>query len=120
MRKELRIPGLLDVLRADKPEAILTLAQDDRLDRRFEGTGPLLNRIIARHIHRVLQVDGVPLPPVSARDAPGRAAKQKELEASLAFVADRPPCNETHLDGLAEHVLGRRSAAELPPLVQEA
>jgi hypothetical protein len=119
MPNGLRILALVDLLRADSPEAIGTLAADDRLDRRFDDAGPLFNRMLARRIRHLLRVDGVPLPPVAARDSPGRAERQAELEAALEPAPGRLPCDETHLEGLTAHVLGRSAPQAMGPLVQE-
>jgi hypothetical protein len=115
----LRLPGLVDLLRADSAEEIGSLAADDRLDRRFDDAGALLNRMLARRIRRVLQVDGVPLPPVAARDSGGRAQRQTELEAALTAAVGRPLCGEAHLEALTAHVLGRGTPEAIGPLVQE-
>jgi hypothetical protein len=117
--KAIRIPGLVDILMADTPDAVLSLSADDRLDRKFTATGPILNRVIARRIRRVLQVGGTPLPPVSPRDAPGREARQEELEAKVSAMADRLVNDNRHVDELAAHVLGTRDPNTLGPKVQE-
>jgi hypothetical protein len=117
MGKTLRIPGLIDVLRTDYPDEIAALAADSRLDRRFEGAGPLINRIITKRIRRILHVHGLPLPPVAARDAPGRAVQQADLEARLSAPAARVAPED--IDKLAMHVLGKNPPEELGPAVQE-
>jgi hypothetical protein len=117
--RTLRIPGLLDVVRARDPGEIEALAADTRLDRKFAGAGPLVNRIITGRIRRNLHVQGTPLPPVSARDAPGRAAQQADLETALTAVARGTPCDPADLDKLAMHVLGNSAPEELGPLVQQ-
>lgn len=119
MTSSLRIPALVDLLRTDSPELIDALAANDRLERRFDDTGPLFNRILARRIRRILQVNGAPLPPVAPRDSPGRAARQAELEAALAPVPGRLPCDEAQLEGLTAYVLGRSAPQAPGPLVQE-
>ena len=50
MSRSLRIPGLVDLIRVDASSDIRVLADDGRLDRRFERRGPLINRILlGRH-----------------------------------------------------------------------
>jgi hypothetical protein len=119
MRGHVRIPGVVDMIRTDSPAAIGGLVAHPKLDRRFEPAGPLLNRILAGRIRRVLQLDGAPLPPVAPRAAPGRAERQKRLEAKLSARAKGSPCSEAHLDELAAHILGRRDPDTLGPLLQE-
>jgi hypothetical protein len=117
MAKTLRIPAVVDILWTDDPAEIEALAADRRLDRQFEGAGPLLNRIVTARIRRNLHVQGVPLPPVAPRDASGRAAQQADLEARLAAAVSRVASSD--LDQLALHVLGRSPPADLGPLVQQ-
>ena len=115
----MRIPGIIDLLRVNDAKSVLALANDDRLDRGYERTGPLLNRVIAGRVRRVLQLGGVPLPPVSPRALPGRAERQAQLEAMLAPQSGQAPTDGVHLDELAACVLGRRPQDALGPLVQE-
>jgi hypothetical protein len=84
----LRIPGLIDVLRVDDPAEIAALADDARLDRAYVARGPLMNRLIASRIRKILTLDGAPLPPVAprgaARPTPGQAALEMRLNAIAA------------------------------------
>ena len=69
MSRSLRIPGLIDLVRADTRSDIRGLANDSRLDRRFEARGPLINRILVERIGPVkrlkedanLGIIGVPI-----------------------------------------------------------
>jgi hypothetical protein len=117
MAKTLRIAGLVDILWTDDPGEIEALSADSRLDRKFEGAGPLVNRIVTKRIKRTMYVRGVPLPPVAPRDAPGRAAQQADLEARLDAGGARVA--PVDLDKLAMHVLGKSPPDELGPLVQQ-
>jgi hypothetical protein len=79
----MRVPGLIDVVTVDTPEAVRALAQDSRLDRVYGKAGPLLNRLFAGHVRETLAHNGVPLPPVAARDTAGRLAACDALEGRL-------------------------------------
>lgn len=116
MSRTVRVPGVLDLLIADEPEAVRALADDPRLDRTYGRAGPPANRLVARRVRDVLCFDGVPLPPVAPRDTPGRAAARDALEARLAMAATGPP----ELDLLAAHVRGGRDLPPLGPLMQQA
>lgn len=116
--RAIRIPGLIDLVRTDEPDEILTLSRDPRLDRRFEAKGPLLNRLILRRIRRVLQSGGRPLPPVAPRDDSDRQAAQQALEAKLG--APGAPADEESLAALARYVRGEASERTLGAAVQQA
>lgn len=114
MTRSIRVPCLVDLLVAEEPDAIRALAAEPRLDRGVPVRAPLVNRMIARRVAEVLQLDGWPLPSAAPREWPGREAARDALEARLeGRVAE-----EAHLDALAAHVAGRGGRA-LGPLVQE-
>jgi hypothetical protein len=117
--KAIRLPALIDVVFAEEPRAILALSEDTRLDRDFAPRGPLLNRIVARRIRRVLHVGGTPLPAVAPRGAARPSPRQSDLEARLDGRLPDAPCSEAHLRALSGHVLGRPGEQALGPLVQE-
>lgn len=115
MPRALRVPLLADLLVVEEPDAIRALAGEARLDRGVPLRAPLVNRMIARRVAEVLQVEGRPLPSAAPRGAPGRAEARDALAARLAGRA----AEGAHLEALAEHVAGRGGRA-LGPLVQEA
>lgn len=114
MPRALRVPLLADLLVAEKPDAIRALAGEARLDRGVPVHAPLVNRMIARRVADVLQLEGRPLPSAAPRGAPGRAEARDALEARLAGQS----AEGEHLEALAEHVAGRSGRA-LGPLAQE-
>src|SRR5262249_41319380 len=90
MGRWFRIPGLVDLIRGDAAPDIRILAGDSRLDRRFEVSGPLINRLLAGRVRRVLQVDGAPLPSVAPRHDTQRAQSQEALRLRLDPPRRRP------------------------------
>ena len=62
MGRSLRIPGLIDLVQADARPDIRGLADDTRLDRKFELRGPLINRLLVLRIRSVLRLAGAPRP----------------------------------------------------------
>jgi hypothetical protein len=114
MARAIRVPLVVDLLIAEDADAIRTLAADARLDRGVPVRTPFLNRMIARRVSDVLQVEGRPLPSAAPRDAPGRAAARDALEARL----QEHTVDEAHRDALAAYV-GGRDSRPLGPLVQE-
>jgi hypothetical protein len=119
--RHIRIPGLLDLTLVTDPYAILELGEVASLDREFESKGPLLNRVIAGRIRRTLVVDGQPFPAVAPKNLPGRADKQRALEATLEFQCRSfdpviitaiacevvRPGNDLELARLAQQLTGR-------------
>jgi hypothetical protein len=116
MSREVRVPGVLDLLVAEEPEAVRALAGDLRLDRDYGRAGPIANRLAAGHVRDALRHAGSPLPAVAPRGTPGRDAARAALESRLASAAT----DQLHLDLLARHVRGDRDAPPLGPLLQEA
>ncbi len=115
MARSLRAPGILDLVISDQPDVILELARDPRLDRHDLPAGPVLNRLLMRRIRRVLQIDGVPLPPVAPHGTARPTPRQTELAARLATHV----CSDVHLDALATYLLDPEKARPCGPVVQE-
>ena len=90
MCRSLRIPGLIDLVRADTRADIRGLADDARLDRKFEPRGPLINRLLVLRIRNVLRLADVPLPSVAPRDDARRMRAQEELRRRLDPAAGKP------------------------------
>lgn len=117
MSGRIRIPGVVDVIRLDEPAAIRSLAEDRRLDRRFVKKGPLVNRMLAGRILKVLRVGGHPLPAVAPRDEFDRARLQAELERRLQNAElGTPEQRQT----LAAFVRGEKGEDVLGPTAQAA
>jgi hypothetical protein len=116
----LRIPGLIDVLRVDDPAEIAALADDARLDRAYVARGPLMYRLIASRIRKILTLDGAPLPPVAprgaARPTPGQAALEMRLNAIAASLGE----DVASLQPIAAYVRGEGAPGAAGPLAQEA
>jgi hypothetical protein len=119
MGRALRIPFLVHLIRTDDPVQIRAFAHDQRLDRCFTSTGPLLNRLLTRKLRRVLALDGVPLPTVAPRNDERRAHAQAELQAQLDAAA-AGPFDDDSVVNLAKAVCSHKDAPRLELAVQEA
>lgn len=106
----LRIPGLVDILRVTTPQDIRAVADDRRMDRRYEPRGPLLNRIVLGRVRRFLVMGGEPLPPVAPRGAVRPTPNQAELEASLNASAANWPTDDSSVRAIAAYVRGGSGA----------
>jgi hypothetical protein len=116
----LHIPGLIDVARVSDEKDLSLLVGDTRLDRRFEGRGPLVNRVLTQRIREVLMVDGVRLPSVAPREDAARTKSQGALEKDLNEAAEALPSHHDSADGIAAVLTGEAGDAELGPAVQQA
>ena len=114
----LHIPGIVDVLRVDTASAINEIADDVRFDRRYVARGPLLNRIILRHVRRVLALDGFPLPPVAergpVRPLPSQLHTEAKLNAGITAGIKGPA-----VDALAAYVRGEGDKKRIGALAQQ-
>jgi hypothetical protein len=120
MGRSLRIPGLVDLIRVDAGSDIRVLADDGRLDRRFERCGPLINRLLLGRVRRVLQIDGAPLPSVAPRADAQRAQAQEALTRRLDPAGRRPLWDEETILGLVGALRGTSGAPALGPATQHA
>jgi len=120
MARVLRIPGFVDLIRCDEPAEIQAVVAEPRFDRQFALAGPLLNRIIAGRIRRILVLDGKPLPAVAPRLDDERVASQASLSSALAARGGESPCDLQTLDRLAETLNGEADHTELGCVAQTA
>jgi hypothetical protein len=120
MGRLLRIPGLIDLMQVDASADIRALADDGRLDRRFESRGPLINRMLVRRIRGALRLDGMPLPSVAPRQDPVRASTQEALRRRLDPAGGKPLWDEETITRLAAAVRGGADASDLGPAAQQA
>jgi hypothetical protein len=120
MGRSLRIPGLVDLIRVDTGADIRALADDSRLDRRFEPRGPLINRLLIDRVRSVMRLDGMPLPSVAPRQDRARASAQDALRRRLDPAAGKTLWDDETIAGLAAAVRGNAGAAAIGPAAQQA
>jgi hypothetical protein len=120
MGRSLRIPGLVDLIRADTGADIRALADDSRLDRRFESRGPLINRLLIGRVRSVLRLDGAPLPSVAPREDRARARGQEALRQRLDPAGGKPLWDDETIAGLVAAVRGNAGAPAIGPAAQQA
>ena len=120
MGRPFRIPGLIDLIQADARSDIRSLANDARLDRKFDPCGPLINRVLVLRIRNVLRIAGMPLPSVAPRDDAERRAAQDKLRQRLDPAAGKPLWDEETIAGLAAAVRDMPGAPAIGPTTQQA
>jgi hypothetical protein len=120
MARSMHIPGLVDIKKVDDKAEIAKLSLDQRLDRRFEPEGPLVNRFLMRRIRGALRVNGKPLPAVAPRHDAARVASQAALRQRLDPAGGSPLWDEATVAGLVAAVRGEEGAPEIGPSAQQA
>ncbi|TMJ98281.1 MAG: hypothetical protein E6G77_14805, partial [Alphaproteobacteria bacterium] len=120
MGRPFRIPGLIDLIQADARSDIRSLANDARLDRKFDPCGPLINRVLVLRIRNVLRIASMPLPSVAPRDDAERKAAQDKLRQRLDPAAGKPLWDEETIAGLAAAVRDMPGAPAIGPATQRA
>jgi hypothetical protein len=119
MGKSIHIPGLVDIKTVDDKADVATLSLDERLDRRFEPRGPLINRFLMRRIRGALTLDGKRLPAVAPRGDAERAATQVALRRRLD-PANGALWDHATVAELVAAVRGEDGAGEIGPAAQQA
>jgi hypothetical protein len=84
MSKRIRIPGLIDLVKIDDPEMVLSLNGNPALDRDVAPHGPLMNRMLPRVLKANLTFGGVLSPVMRARGDQERAQHSAELYRRLS------------------------------------
>ena len=116
MGRRIRIPGLIDLLVADRPGEIVSLADDPALARGGPVSGPLINRWIQGNVLRALRTDTAPLPSALPREDDARAAAQRALADRLN--PENTPWDDESLDAIAGALCD--GPVQLGPLCQQA
>jgi hypothetical protein len=117
--RRLRVPGLVDFAWVADPAEIRAIDEHPEVDRRFVPRGPLVNRLVVSRIRRWFQIDDLPLPSLAPRGDAVRAARQREVAASLDPMSGRPLWSEGQLVRLAAFVRGESSTDAAAVAVQE-
>src|SRR6516162_8852948 len=120
MSRSLRIPGLVDLIQADVRSDIRGLADDTRLDRSFDPSGPLINRILVQRIRNVLRIDGMTLPSVAPRGDAQRLRAQDILRRRLDPAGGTPLWDEETIADLVSAVRSAPGAPALGSATQQA
>jgi hypothetical protein len=116
--KRIRIPLLVDIVLSKDAAEIESLAQDPKLDRAYANRSILVNGLILRRLHKVLQFNGKSFPTVSPRDAEGRAIAQEALWTRLNATSSHYASGPDELESLAVFVRGVTPGETCGPLVQ--
>src|SRR4051794_20585135 len=119
MARSIRIPLLVDLKKVDSKAEARSLNANADVDRRLDGSGPLLNRLLVGNMTGVMQVDGKPMPLVLPRSDGARARAQQALRARLDPAAV-PLWDDATLAALVAAVSGRASAEAIGPAAQQA
>ncbi|MRX08465.1 hypothetical protein GJ697_11515 [Pseudoduganella sp. FT25W] len=117
--KQIRVPGLIDVIKLDNPHDILQLTSSDMVDRQFQPGGPLLNRLMLGGILRTLSWRGQRFPTMRARAADSRATAQDQLWQRLNAQAPQLRGGPERLEPLANWLRGKNEGVHVGQLLQQ-
>lgn len=116
--KRWKLPGFVDLYEVNDPSDIKTLAQDSRLDRKFERSTCPVNWLLIQRSLKVLSFDGHRFPTIMPREDSARAQKQQQLWNTLSARAIEIQNGPDELEPLANWVRGVGSDAEVGIIVQ--
>src|SRR5277367_3092285 len=117
--KRLKIPGVADIFKVSEPKEINALAQDPRVDRKFDLQTCPFNWFLLKRSLSVLSVGNRRFPTMISRDSRQRKSDQQELwnqlNERIPFFRDGPD----ELDALANWVRGAGEDSEVGILAQQ-
>jgi hypothetical protein len=117
--KRHRIPGLADIFRVDEPNEILALAQDPRVDRKFNLRTCPFNWLLLKRSLSVLSFNGHRFPTMISQDSQQRQRHQRELAQSLHERAAAIRLGPEELEPLARWIRGEGTEAQVGMLAQD-
>jgi hypothetical protein len=119
MARSIRIPFLADLKMIRDMADVKALSASPDLDRRFEKSGPLINRLLLGSVKGAMNVDGKPLPSVAPRTDAERARNQVALREQLDPAAG-PLWDAETLGRLVAAVRGETGVDTIGPAAQQA
>ena len=117
--KRLRIPGIVDIFRVDKPEEIYALTRDHRIDRMFSLRTCPFNWLLLKRSLAVLSFKGNRFPTMTSQDSEARQLRQRELAQLLHEKAPAIRLGPEELEPLARWVRGQEPESQAGVLVQD-
>jgi hypothetical protein len=114
-----KVPGLIDLFEVSDPQEIKALAEDPRIDRKFERVTCPMNWLLLKRSIMVLSFGGHRFPTMMPRDDSQREQKQLQLWKRLSERANAMKDGPDELEPLAGWVRGVGSDAEVGILAQQ-
>jgi hypothetical protein len=117
--KRLKVPGIANIFKVDKPEEIRALAQDSRIDRKFGLRTCPFNWFILKRSLTVLSFKGQRFPTMTSRDSQERQIHQQKLAKSLQARAAAIRLGPEELEPLARWIRGEGLESEVGIITQQ-
>jgi hypothetical protein len=117
--KRLRIPGIANIYKVDKPEEIHALAQDPCIDRKFGLRTCPFNWLLLKRSLAVLSFMGRRFPTMTCQDSQERQIQQQALAKSLHERAASIRLGPEELEPLSRWVRGEGPESQVGALSQQ-
>lgn len=115
----IRIPGIVNIFKVSQPEEIKLLAQDPRIDRKFDTHTCPANWVLLKRSLAVLSFEGRRFPTMTPRDVVQRQTNQENLRSALNQRIAAISAGPQELEALANWVRGAGAEPQIGILTQQ-
>ena len=115
----IRIPGIVNIFKVSQPEEIKFLAQDPRIDRKFDTRTCPANWVLLKRSLAVLSFEGRRFPTMTPRDVVQRQTNQENLRSALNQRIAAISAGPQELEALANWVRGAGAEPQIGILTQQ-
>ncbi len=116
---KIRIPGIVNIFKVSQPEEIKLLAQDSRIDRKFNTRTCPANWVLLKRSLAVLSFEGRRFPTMTPREVVQRQTDQENLRNALNQRIAAISAGPQELEPLANWVKGVGAEQQIGILTQQ-
>lgn len=116
---KIRIPWIVNIFKVSQPEEIKLLAQDSRIDRKFNTHTCPVNWVLLKRSLAVLSFEGRRFPTMTPRDVAQRQTDQENLRNALNLGIAAISVGPQELEPLANWVRGVGAEQQIGILTQQ-
>jgi hypothetical protein len=116
---KIRIPGIVNIFKVRQPEEIKLLAQDPRIDRKFNLSTCPINWVLLKRSLAVLSFEGRRFPTMTPREVVQRQSDRESLRNALNERTGAISAGPEELEPLANWVRGVGAEQQIGVLTQQ-